>query len=247
MHRLIIGTVIIGALAIGTAILIDMDINKTAAPDEKNLTETEIMVENLDVVGSTLRFNYGVEVEGLETTEESKEDITELEEDETEQEGMEITDEDLEGTDYEYPSSVGNGSAFGRSPSSSGNQTVYNQTTNQTTSNQTSTNSGSGSASGGYGGVYYIPPVEEEVTTEATTEEELEAVWVVDVPEQVNTYPVYETEYHSVCNECHAIIDGVANEHLAGPCSSYSTGVPFQVQVDTYTEIIPEQGHWEYR
>ena len=247
MHRLIIGTVIIGALAIGTANLIDMDINKTAAPDEKNLTETEVMVENLEVVGSTLRFNYGVEVEELETTEESKEDITELEADETEQEGMEITDEDLEGTDYEYTSSAGNGSASGSSSGGTSNQQqTNNQTTNQTTSNQTSTNSG-GSASGGYGGVYYIPPVEEE-TTEATTEEELEAVWVVDVPEQVNTYPVYETEYHSVCNECHAIIDGVASDHIAlSDCSSYSTGVPFQVQVDTYTEIIPEQGHWEYR
>ena len=246
MHRLIIGTVIIGALAIGTANLIDIDINKTAAPDEKNLTETEIMVENLEVVGSTLRLNYGVEVEELETTEESKEDITELEADETEQEGMEITDEDLEGTDYEYPSSAGNGSASGSSSGGTSNQQqTNNQTTNQTTSNQTSTNYG-GSASGGYGGVYYIPPVEEE-TTEATTEEELEAVWVVDVPEQVNTYPVYDTVYHDVCNECHAIIDECALEHMQGPCSSWTGDVPFQVQVDTYTEIIPEQGHWEYR
>lgn len=237
MHRLIIGTVIIGALAIGTANLIDMDINKTAAPEEKNLTETEVMVENLDVVGSTLRFNYGVEVEELETTEESKEDITELEADETEQEG----------TDYEYPSSAGNGSASGSSSGGTSNQQqTNNQTTNQTTSNQTSTNS-SGSSSGGYGGVYYIPPVEEE-TTEATTEEELEAVWVVDVPEQVNTYPVYDTVYHDVCNECHAIIDEGANEHiLSTDCSSWTGDVPFQVQVDTYTEIIPEQGHWEYR
>lgn len=246
MHRLIIGTVIIGALAIGTANLIDMDINKTAAPDEKNLAETEIMVENLEVVGSTLRLNYGVEVEELETIEE------ELEADETEQEGMEITDEDLEGTDYEYPSSAGSGTVSGSSSGGTSNQQqTNNQTTNQTTSNQTSTNSGGGSASGGYGGVYYIPPVEEETTeatTEATTEEELEAVWVVDVPEQVNTYPVYDTVYHDVCNSCGAIIDEGANEHiLSTDCSSWTGDVPFTVQTGTYTEIIPEQGHWEYR
>ena len=164
------------------------------------------------------------------------------------QEGMEITYEDLEGTDYEYPSSEGNGSASGSSSGGISNQQqTNNQTTNQTTSNQTSTNSGGGSASGGYGGVYYIPPVEEE-TTEAATEEELEAVWVVDVPEQVNTYPVYETVYHDVCHQCGAILDGgLASEHLATTdCSSWGSQ-SFQVQTGTYTEVIPEQGHWEYR
>ena len=62
------------------------------------------------------------------------------------------------------------------------------------------------------------------------------------VYEQVWHDPVYETEttYHTVCNDCQAVIDGTAAQHIADTGhSGYSTDVPIA------NEVIVQEGYYE--
>lgn len=62
------------------------------------------------------------------------------------------------------------------------------------------------------------------------------------VYEQVWHDPVYETEttYHTVCNDCQAVIDGTAAQHIADTGhSGYSTNVPIA------NEVIVQEGYYE--
>ena len=63
--------------------------------------------------------------------------------------------------------------------------------------------------------------------------------------------PVYEsaTTYHTVCNECQSVIDGVAAEHIADTGhSGYSTNVPVENEVlkqAGYTEPVLVSEAWD--
>lgn len=243
MYKFIVGTIILGAIAIGSSVIINVNANGTA-PTSLEPTETEVNIEIIDMVGDTLRYApYIGDIEGYDEIEATEEEIELTDEPEAEYmvngnvsaEDVEYDQDEIENTTPSagYDSSSGSGNNHTTTNQS---QSITNTTTNATTSNTGTSNTTQ-------------PVVTPSVSTteEVTTEEELEAVWVVDQEEQVNTYPVYETVYHNVCNECHAIIDYVELEHMQGPCSSWSGDVPFTVQTGTYTEVIPEQGHWEYR
>ncbi|MDO5151654.1 MAG: hypothetical protein Q4D76_20070, partial [Oscillospiraceae bacterium] len=65
-------------------------------------------------------------------------------------------------------------------------------------------------------------------------------VWVDDYIEHVSDrVPSYRTEYHDVCNQCGAILDGgLATDHLynSEDCWSYTTNKPFDV-LDGYWNV----------
>lgn len=71
------------------------------------------------------------------------------------------------------------------------------------------------------------------------------------VYEDVYHAPVYteETTYHTVCNDCKEIIDGMAAEHVADTGhSGYSTGVPIVNETLAsagYTESALVQDAWD--
>lgn len=106
--------------------------------------------------------------------------------------------------------------------------------------------------------------VEQTVQDEHTAklEEKVEAHVHTWVPNYVNVHhdaeyenvwhaPIYsqETTYHSVCNDCKKIIDGIAADHIADTGhSGYSTNVPIvnEVLVQAgYTEPVLVQEAWD--
>lgn len=74
-------------------------------------------------------------------------------------------------------------------------------------------------------------------------------VWVVDKESYTYEEPVYETQYRQICNTCGADITGDTTNHMRYHMSNgenYSVSVKsVQVQVDTKTITVPEEGHWE--
>ena len=223
MNRIIVGSMIMSALlAVGSVTVVLYN----------NASKTE---PHAEIVYSTINTDMvnpeGTEFPEPETVEkETGNDITE--EPVTVQEEKEAV---LEHKSREKESPEAEGTGNGYLAGNSGSVSTGTVSSNPQSS----------------GNTYDIPETAGDIQTAAETveTEEKEKVWVVDKPEEVNYYPVWKTEYHDVCNECGMILDGgIAADHLLEtPCSSYSTGVPFDVQDGWYEEIIPEEGHWEYR
>lgn len=71
------------------------------------------------------------------------------------------------------------------------------------------------------------------------------------VTTEVQHQPIYDsrTTYHTVCNECEAIIDGNAQAHIADTGHvGYSTNVPISTEVlrqAGYTEIVVLEDAWD--
>lgn len=98
-----------------------------------------------------------------------------------------------------------------------------------------------------------LPAAQEQAkedSDEGTASAACDHLWVPEygsvhhdaVYEQVWHEPVYETEttYHTVCNDCQAVIDGTAAQHIADTGhSGYSTNVPIA------NEVIVQEGYYE--
>lgn len=137
-------------------------------------------------------------------------------------------------------SSTGNGnnnSSAGNNTANSNNNSVGN---NNTTSNNNNTNTNNNTSSKIWHEAEY-----KYVNHPARTEK----VWVVDKAAYTYEEPVYETQSAYICNDCGMDITNIMKEHgiyeiRNGGTGSYHVGY-IDVQVDTKTITVPEQGHYE--
>lgn len=106
-------------------------------------------------------------------------------------------------------------------------------------------------------------PTTEAVTAIAATKEasakECEHDWTITyksvhhdaVTHTETVAPVYanKTEYHTVCNDCEQVIDGIADQHIKDTGhSGYSTNVPITKEVlisEGYTQEITDQAAYD--